>query len=97
MKRVNNVKINVQCNLNLWFSDTEDLYTIGFQKVASRYGKNFDYSLKCKIMGQQSKEFASSIIDDLELPLTVDEFLTETRKIFSELFPQSQIMPGKYR
>lgn len=46
-------------------------------------------------MGQQSKEFASTIIEDLELPLSVDEFLTESRNIFSELFPQSQIMPGE--
>lgn len=76
------------------FADTEDLYTIGFQKVATRYGKNFDYTLKCKIMGQQSREFATSIVEGLDLPMTVDEFLTETRKIFSELFPHSKIMPG---
>lgn len=77
-------------------SDTEDLYTIGFQNIASRYGKHFDFSLKCQIMGQQSKEFAESIINALELPMTVDEFLTETRMIFNDLFPQSKIMPGKY-
>lgn len=45
-------------------------------------------------MGQQSKEFATSIIEGLELPMTIDDFLKETRKIFSELFPQSKIMPG---
>ncbi|XP_059051811.1 pseudouridine-5'-phosphatase-like isoform X2 [Achroia grisella] len=74
--------------------NTEDLYTIGFQKVASRYGKEFTFSLKCKIMGQQSKEFASIIINELDLPLTVDEFLTEIRKVFNDLFPQCRIMPG---
>lgn len=46
-------------------------------------------------MGQQSKEFAGIIIEDLGLPLTVDEFLTETRVIFDKLFPQCKIMPGK--
>lgn len=45
-------------------------------------------------MGQQSKEFATSIVEELELPMTVDEFLTETRSIFKELFPQCKIMPG---
>lgn len=77
------------------FSDTEELYTICFQKVASRFGKNFDFSLKCKIMGQQSREFAASIIEGLELPITVDEFLNETREIFKNLFPQCKILPGK--
>ncbi|XP_047034573.1 pseudouridine-5'-phosphatase-like isoform X2 [Helicoverpa zea] len=74
--------------------NTEDLYTVGFQKVASRFGKEFTFELKSKIMGQQSKEFAGTIINDLGLPLTVDEFLSETRAIFDELFPQCQIMPG---
>ncbi|XP_049884944.1 pseudouridine-5'-phosphatase-like [Pectinophora gossypiella] len=74
--------------------NTEDLYTIGFQQVASRYGKEFTFALKCQIMGQQSREFAASIIQGLDLPMTVDEFLAETRKIFNELFPQCQLMPG---
>lgn len=46
-------------------------------------------------MGQQSKEFAKCIINELELPLSVDEFLYETRKIFNELFLHSKVMPGK--
>ncbi|XP_013166312.1 PREDICTED: pseudouridine-5'-phosphatase-like isoform X1 [Papilio xuthus] len=74
--------------------NTEDLYTIGFQKIASRYGKEFTFDLKCRIMGQQTREFAASIINGLDLPLTVDEFLKETRFIYEELFPQSKIMPG---
>ncbi|XP_041982790.1 pseudouridine-5'-phosphatase-like [Aricia agestis] len=74
--------------------NTEDLYTTVFQRVVSRYGKEFTFELKSKIMGQQSKEFAQSIIDALELPLTVEDFLKETRKLFEELFPQSELMPG---
>lgn len=64
--------------------------------MASRYGKEFTFDLKCKIMGQQSKEFAGSIISELGLPLTVEEFLLETRKIFNELFLHSKVMPGKF-
>ncbi|XP_061728193.1 pseudouridine-5'-phosphatase-like [Cydia pomonella] len=74
--------------------NTEELYTIGFEKVASRYGKTFTFELKCQIMGQQSREFAASIIQGLNLPITVDEFLDETRAIFNELFPDCKIMPG---
>ncbi|XP_047537517.1 pseudouridine-5'-phosphatase-like isoform X2 [Vanessa atalanta] len=67
---------------------------MGFQQVASRYGKEFTFDLKCKIMGKQSQELASSIINELNLPLTEEEFLFETRKIFDKLFLQSKVMPG---
>lgn len=63
--------------------------------MASRFGKEFTFALKSKIMGQQSKEFAGTIINELGLPLTIEEFLTETRTIFDQLFPQCKIMPGK--
>lgn len=42
----------------------------------------------------QSREFAGCIIEELGLPITVDEFLDETRAIFKELFPKCKIMPG---
>ncbi|XP_034836059.1 pseudouridine-5'-phosphatase-like isoform X2 [Maniola hyperantus] len=70
---------------------------MGFEQIASRFGKKFTFELKCKIMGQHSREFAGNIIKELDLPLTVDEFLVETRKIFIELFPQSKVMPGVQR
>ncbi|XP_026735831.1 pseudouridine-5'-phosphatase-like isoform X3 [Trichoplusia ni] len=74
--------------------NTEDLYMVGFQDVASRYGKVFTFELKTKIMGQQSKEFAGTIINELDLPLTVEEFLAETRAIFEKSFPDCKILPG---
>nr|XP_026497299.1 pseudouridine-5'-phosphatase-like [Vanessa tameamea] len=74
--------------------NTEEYYMMGFQQVASRYGKEFTFDLKCKIMGKQSQELASSIINELNLPLTEEEFIFETRKIFNKLFLQSKVMPG---
>lgn len=77
--------------------NTEDLYTIGFDKIASKYGKEFTYGLKCKIMGKQSKEIAQTLINELELPLSVDEFTAESKKVFRELFPQCEVMEGAKR
>lgn len=88
-------KVSLIDDIRNIFLDTEDLYTLGFQELASRYGKNFTFELKCQIMGKQSEEFAESIIKALELPLTVEEFLIETRKIFKDLFPLCSVMPGK--
>ncbi|CAB3233430.1 unnamed protein product [Arctia plantaginis] len=74
--------------------NTEDLYTLGFQQLASRFGKEFTFEVKKKVMGMQSREFAASIIDYIDLPITVDEFLKETRQIFNESFPNCKVMPG---
>lgn len=76
-------------------TDTEELYTIGFEKIACHYGKKFTFELKCKIMGQQTREFAKMIIEGLDLPLTVDEFIVESREIFNELFPNCKVLPGE--
>ncbi|XP_060805894.1 pseudouridine-5'-phosphatase isoform X3 [Amyelois transitella] len=74
--------------------NTEDLYTLGFQEIASRYGKQFTFELKNKIMGMQTRAFAATIINELGLPLTVDEFVAESQKIFRDLFPLCKVRPG---
>ncbi|XP_030030172.1 pseudouridine-5'-phosphatase isoform X1 [Manduca sexta] len=77
--------------------NTEDLYTDLFQNYVSRYGKNYTFDLKLKLMGAQPQETAKIIIAELELPVTVEEFLTETGKGYEELFTKSQLMPGAKR
>ncbi|XP_053615767.1 pseudouridine-5'-phosphatase-like isoform X3 [Plodia interpunctella] len=74
--------------------NTEDLYTLGFQEIASRFGKEFTFELKSKIMGMQTRQFAATIVEDLGLPMTVDEFVQESQKILKELFPLCQVRPG---
>lgn len=46
-------------------------------------------------MGQKTREFSKVIIDDLDLPLTVDEFIKDTKEIFDELFPDCTVLSGK--
>lgn len=77
-------------------SDTEKLYTVAFQNVVSRYGKEFTFEMKLKLMGTQAHEAAQMLITALDLPMTVDEFITETKKQFQILFPDTELMPGHY-
>ncbi|CAG9567961.1 unnamed protein product [Danaus chrysippus] len=77
--------------------NTEHLYTVAFQNIVSRYGKTYTFELKMKLMGSQSHELAKIITEELELPLTPDEFLVESRKQFQELFPDTELMPGAER
>ncbi|XP_034835770.1 pseudouridine-5'-phosphatase-like [Maniola hyperantus] len=77
--------------------NTEDLYTVAFQNIVSRYGKDYTFDLKLKLMGCQSKETAELIVSALELPMTPEEFIEETKEQFEALFPDSELMPGVKR
>ncbi|XP_077294004.1 pseudouridine-5'-phosphatase-like [Arctopsyche grandis] len=77
--------------------DSERLYTVAFQNVVSKYGKNYTWDLKVQLMGKQGRECAEIIIEKLELPLTIDEFISETKKHFEVLFPNVTLMPGAQR
>ncbi|CAH0731857.1 unnamed protein product, partial [Brenthis ino] len=77
--------------------NTEDLYTIAFQNIVSQYGKNYTFDLKLKLMGTQTHETAERIVSELELPMTQAEFITESKKQFEVLFPDTEVMPGAKR
>lgn len=78
----------------LHFTDTEDLYTVAFQNILSRFGKFYTFELKQQLMGSKSIETAKTIISELDLPLTVEEFLVESNKEFEKLFPDTEVLPG---
>ncbi|CAG9138403.1 unnamed protein product [Plutella xylostella] len=77
--------------------NTEDLYTVAFQNILSRYGKEYSYELKRSLMGSQSHETADRIIEALNLPMTREEFLEESKKQFELLFPDTKVLPGARR
>lgn len=45
-------------------------------------------------MGSQSHETADRIIEALNLPMTREEFLEESKKQFELLFPDTKVLPG---
>ncbi|KAI5645750.1 haloacid dehalogenase-like hydrolase domain-containing protein [Phthorimaea operculella] len=77
--------------------NTEELYSQAFQNILSRYGKNYTFELKMRLMGLQSHETAEMIVKELELPLTPEQFQAECTAQFAKLFPDCQVMPGVQR
>ncbi|KAM0733006.1 Pseudouridine-5'-phosphatase [Formica fusca] len=67
--------------------DTEYLYTKAFNRTTNRYGKEFTWEHKAHLMGFKSKDVAGYIIEELNLPLTPEEFKQEITEIYRELFP----------
>jgi len=77
--------------------DTEPFYTKAHEELARRYGKVFDWTVKSKMIGLRAEDSANVVIRDLQLPLTVDEYLQARKHLLEELFPQADPMPGAVR
>jgi len=93
MSRFKNVKC-VLFDMDGLLLDTENLYTQGTQQILSRYGKNYNWEFKTKLMGKRTEEVARMIIDHYQLPLAPEEWITESKKVYNELFPSVKSLPG---
>jgi pseudouridine 5'-phosphatase len=77
--------------------DTEPFYTQAHQALAARFGKVFDWSVKRKMIGLRAEDSANVLINSLQLPLSVPEYLEARKNILEELFPKADAMPGAVR
>lgn len=76
------------------FSDSERLYTEAFSKVCAKYDKTFTWEIKSTLLGFQGHECAEKIIKALNIPITVEEFMSDCQKANQEVFTNVQLMPG---
>ncbi|WP_426118785.1 HAD-IA family hydrolase [Pseudomonas sp. DSP3-2-2] len=74
--------------------DTEGIYTEVTHLIASRYGRTFDWAVKQHTIGRGARDFAGFVIQELELPLSVDEFLDTRAPMLDERFPKAAAMHG---
>jgi pseudouridine-5'-monophosphatase len=74
--------------------DTEPFYTKAHQIIAARYGKVFDWTIKSKMIGLRAEDSANVLIQSLQLPFTVEEYLEERKHLLVEMFPHADPMPG---
>lgn len=74
--------------------DTESLHAEVNQMVALRYSKTIDHSLKCKVAGRKSHDSAKLLIQELELQITVEEFLLQKDAIIYNFYPDVLPLAG---
>lgn len=77
--------------------DTESHYSRANEIVCRRYNKEFTWEVKQMQMGRKAPDAARVLIEQLQLPVTLDEYIVETRTILYELFPTAKLLPGAER
>ncbi|XP_023219496.1 pseudouridine-5'-phosphatase-like [Centruroides sculpturatus] len=77
--------------------DTETLYTEAVSTVSKRYGKNYTWEIKVKCMGKTFSEAAAVIIDELGLPLTIEEYKEQIEEEYQKVFLKTELLPGVER
>ncbi|ERT09583.1 pseudouridine-5'-monophosphatase [Lyngbya aestuarii BL J] len=74
--------------------DTEPLHAKVNQMLASRYDKLIEPSLMCKLRGRKSHDSAKLIIEMLEIPLSVEAYLTEKDAIIYQYYAHVPPLEG---
>lgn len=69
------------------------------QEILSRYGKEFTWEIKAKMMGQKALPAAQTMVAELGLEgeLNPEDFVKEREEMLHKLFPSCQLMPGAER
>ncbi|KFM82659.1 Pseudouridine-5'-monophosphatase, partial [Stegodyphus mimosarum] len=77
--------------------DTEKIYTNIGEAIANRYEKTFTWDVKVKCMGKVADDAARTMIEELQLPITVQEYHDACAALSDELFLQTEVLPGVER
>lgn len=70
---------------------------MAYNRVTQEYGKTYTWEHKAKIMGFKSAEALQTIIDMLQLSITVQTFEDKLAPIYQEAFPRCDLMPGELK
>ncbi|XP_069105051.1 pseudouridine-5'-phosphatase-like isoform X2 [Argopecten irradians] len=74
--------------------DSESIYDVIIDSILKEHGRKLSTEARCKIMGKKDTEVATILIDEFELPLTVEEFLQHDRRQQEVLLPSVELLPG---
>lgn len=74
--------------------DTEPHYTAASTEVCRRYGAEFTFAHKSRMLGRRALAAADWLVAELGLPMTGEDFIREREPLLDALFATAQPMPG---
>ena len=74
--------------------DTESLNERVNGEILQRYNKILEPQIKIAIAGRTTYDSAKIIVNSLQLPLSVEEYILERSQLLKPLYPTAQTMPG---
>ena len=74
--------------------DTERIYTEVTQKIVSRFGKTFDWSVKGNLIGRPALDSANYLVEALALPISASAYLSERNALLRAGFATCEALPG---
>ncbi|KAJ3125859.1 Pseudouridine-5'-phosphatase [Nowakowskiella sp. JEL0407] len=74
--------------------DTERIYSEVTQDIVAPFGKNYTWAVKAKLMGKKEREAGEILVKELDLPISVDEYLKQRRIGHALKFPFCKPLPG---
>ncbi|PSN32125.1 Pseudouridine-5'-phosphatase [Blattella germanica] len=76
---------------------TEEIYVELYKVICGRYGKEYTFELREKVMGTIEKDTCAIIARELNLPVTPEELLDQQHALQEEMLTQVPLMPGAER
>lgn len=74
--------------------DTEKIHEKSVAAVASKFGKTYDLGLRYRVLGAPEFDGAQMIVNELNLPISIEEFLNLVHAIENKVLPNVAILPG---
>ncbi|TIB61720.1 hypothetical protein E3P78_02657 [Wallemia ichthyophaga] len=74
--------------------DSERVYTEVTNEILLPYGKKFNWTLKANMMGKHERVACEYLVNALQIPLTVDEYIAQRNAKQNEAWPRLALRPG---
>jgi pseudouridine-5'-monophosphatase len=74
--------------------DTEPIYTEVTNRITSRYGKIFDWSVKADMLGRPAMDSAEYLIERMALPIQPEDYLAERTPLLEQMLAKAGSIAG---
>lgn len=76
--------------------DTEKNNIQSVIKVVAKFGKTYDLDLRSRVLGAPELDGAKMVVNELNLPISVEEYINMVRAIKSKVMSDVDVLPGFY-